>query len=391
MQLFDVSPYLNKKVLHDIRKRLYDIEKLTKINISKKNKILEELNSISIDLKFKERNIISDYRDINYANIDDTEYVFSDIDNYYQPILASSLFNSGYQRYHFRGDPNRNMSVITYLDKIIPYIRVLIDENKLFEQKIQLDIGINKVHISERKRIKHFSRSDHVICLPSSNTSDIINQLLASLHEKYQENLRLSHASSSFTYESVEESNIHFNKIDLRRGATYIETPKWLKNKKATINPKNTNDVYCFMYAVTIALYHDKLGSNPERISQKLGRYTQAFNWHHIDFPASYEDYVIFEKLNEDKALNILYVPFDKKDICPEYISKRNFSAKNQIILLKITDGSGKWHLLALPSILDEDGVKRPTKSLSRLMQGVASKSHGDFFCYGCFHSFCAE
>ena len=62
-----------------------------------------------------------------------------------------------------------------------------------------------------------------------------------------------------------------------------------------------------------------------------------------------------------------------------------------QVTLLKITDESDKWHFLALPSILDEDGLKRPTKSLSRLMEGIASKSHGDFYCYGCFHSFCAE
>ena len=31
------------------------------------------------------------------------------------------------------------------------------------------------------------------------------------------------------SYESVEELNIHFNKIDLKRGALYIEKPKWLK------------------------------------------------------------------------------------------------------------------------------------------------------------------
>ena len=36
--------------------------------------------------------------------------------------------------------------------------------------------------------------------------------------------------------------------------------------------------------------------------------------------------------------------------------------------MLKITDESDKWHFLALPSILDDDGAKRPTKSLSRLM-----------------------
>ena len=60
--------------------------------------------------------MISDYRDDNYANIDDIEYMFGDIDNYYQPILTRSLFNKGYQRYYFRGDPNWNMSVTTYFD-----------------------------------------------------------------------------------------------------------------------------------------------------------------------------------------------------------------------------------------------------------------------------------
>ena len=87
------------------------------------------------------------------------------------------------------------------------------------------------VHISEQKRITHFSRSDNVICLPSSDTNDILNQLLTSLYEKYQEDLRLSHASSSCIYESVEECDIHFNKIDLWRGATYIESPKWVVKK----------------------------------------------------------------------------------------------------------------------------------------------------------------
>ena len=70
----------------------------------------------------------------------------------------------------------------------------------------------------------------------------------------------------------------------------------------------------------------------------------------------------------------------NKKNICPEYISKRNFNTKNQIVLLKITDGD-KWHFLALPSISNEAGVKRLTKRLSRLMEGISSKSHGDFYC----------
>ena len=45
-------PILVKKH-QKIRKRLYDIQKITKADRSLKNKLLKELNSISIDLNFE--------------------------------------------------------------------------------------------------------------------------------------------------------------------------------------------------------------------------------------------------------------------------------------------------------------------------------------------------
>ena len=97
-------------------------------------------------------------------------------------------------------------------------------------------MGFNLIHADDQRRITHFSRSDNVICMPWSDTDKTLNELLTSLYEKYQEDLQLSLRSSSFSYESVEECNIHFNKIDLRRVASYIETLKWLKSKETTIN-----------------------------------------------------------------------------------------------------------------------------------------------------------
>ena len=93
---------------------------MSKIDRKMKNKLLRELNSISSDLKFAQKRVISDYRDENYANINDVEYIFADIDKYYAPILTSSLFDKGYQRYHFRGDKKRNMPVKSYINKIFP-------------------------------------------------------------------------------------------------------------------------------------------------------------------------------------------------------------------------------------------------------------------------------
>ena len=57
-----------------------------------------------------------------------------------------------------------------------------------------------------------------------------------------------------------------FKKISLKKGGSYIDSPKWLKNKKATINPKN-NDDNCFQYSLTVALNHKQIKNHSERIS----------------------------------------------------------------------------------------------------------------------------
>ena len=48
---------------------------------------------------------------------------------------------------------------------------------------------------------------------------------------------------------------LHYNlqKISINRGGSYIDSPEWLKNKKATINTKN-NEEKCFQYALTVDL-----------------------------------------------------------------------------------------------------------------------------------------
>ena len=58
MQLVNVSSYLKKQYLNQIRKRLYEIEKTTKINRTVKTKLLKELSKISDDLEFERKNML---------------------------------------------------------------------------------------------------------------------------------------------------------------------------------------------------------------------------------------------------------------------------------------------------------------------------------------------
>ena len=85
--------------------------------------------------------------------------------------------------------------------------------------------------------------------------------------QKYQEGLEESMRGSEFVYDSVDVLYYNLNKVSLSRGGSYIDSPKWLKNKKATINPKNEDDK-CFHYALTVALNHEQIKNNPERISK---------------------------------------------------------------------------------------------------------------------------
>ena len=50
---------------------------------------------------------------------------------------------------------------------------------------------------------------------------------------------------SDFAFDSVNFLYYDFNKISISRGGSYIDSPKWLKDKKSTINQKN-NDHKCF-------------------------------------------------------------------------------------------------------------------------------------------------
>ena len=58
-------------------------------------------------------------------------------------------------------------------------------------------------------------------------------------------------SGSEFVLNCVDSLYYKLHKINVNR--SHIDSPKWLKNKKATINPKN-NDAKRFQYAITVAL-----------------------------------------------------------------------------------------------------------------------------------------
>ena len=176
-----------------------------------------------------------------FDNIDD--------DDYYKPILVKSSFHENYKYYESRGDKDKKLSIEQYLDVIKPYLSDLINDHKAIETssnewKIQINMHINFVSSNDTGEIRTiFVWSDNEEIRLGNETDDIVKRLINSFLNNYQKEEKLLRNGSNFVFESVDLLSYHIHKTSLKRGNSYIKSPEWIANKKATINPKNEDDV----------------------------------------------------------------------------------------------------------------------------------------------------
>ena len=77
---------------------------------------------------------------------------------------------------------------------------------------------------SDETRIMHTTSGNEEF-MSGSDTDEIIKGLFESLLQKYEENLQEKMRRLDFLY-------YDFNKIRVNKGGSYIDSPKWLKDKK---------------------------------------------------------------------------------------------------------------------------------------------------------------
>ena len=85
---------------------------------------------------------------------------------------------------------------------------------------------------SDETRILH-TRSDNFEIKIGDDNDNIIEELFESFLQKYEENLQNKMRGSDFEFDGVNFLYYDFNKISLNRGGSYIDSPKWLKEKKS--------------------------------------------------------------------------------------------------------------------------------------------------------------
>ena len=241
--LKDLSYKLSKSELKEIKTNLYNIEKRKKISSKNTNKYLDEL-----DKKILKLDDCHDHDDYEYKRIKNIKDLFRlSIDkDHYKPVSVKSGYNKYYVQYESKGD--KILSIQEYLALIEKYLRELINKYKNeSEWKIQLIAEINFISLkpgSDEMRVM-YKRSDNEEFMNSDDTDEVIKSLFKSFLQRFEENLQEKMRVSDSEFDGINFFYYHFNKTSIYRGGSYIDSPKWLKDKNLTVNPKN-NDDNCF-------------------------------------------------------------------------------------------------------------------------------------------------
>ena len=174
------------------------------------------------------------------------------------------------------------MSLKQYLYVITLQVAELINEKKKStqnEQKVQLTIAVIFKHVTDpTKKCTFYVKSENIEMRSGDNTDDITTKLLELFLENYGKEENILRNGSNYVFDCVDSALVFFHTVKLKRGSSYVRFPKWVSDKKATINLQNRKDNCCFVaYSVIATLHHQDISHNPERIT-KLKPYINSYN-----------------------------------------------------------------------------------------------------------------
>ena len=233
------------------------------------------------------------------------------------------------------------------------------------EQETDKKVGI--FNIEEGKAYFH---SPTLLNLKSHNVDNLIfrsKEAILGQMEMYAEK------GSNWTFKEVVKLEIHTTVHNATKGSSYIDLPKWIKDKKAIINIKNKDDK-CFLWCILRYLHPKE--RDEERIND-LKKYEFSLNTKGVTFPMNVKDITKFEKLNPQlPEINVFYEE-DKNNIHPLRELKRD--CKNTIDLFLIEDEGKKHYTLV--------------KNFHGLIRSQKTTSHNGkiFICNRCLSHFTKE
>ena len=118
-----------------------------------------------------------------------------------------------------------------YLNKVMPYLKELINNHKAIENgskewKIQLNVKIKNVYLDDAMDIRTFQVwSENREIRLGNETDDIVESHINSFLNNYQKEQHVQREKSNFVFDCVDLMRYKFHKSRLKRGSSYIKPP----------------------------------------------------------------------------------------------------------------------------------------------------------------------
>lgn len=250
---------------------------------------------------------------------------------------------------------------------VFKYINNAIQDFKFLKASLTLT-GV--FQLKEKFEDKFFSLKYEEL----TGTSDLDKWFETKVVQKFLTDIEeFSTCESGWSLSQIKNLVIQITKFNPIRAGSWIDTPKWLKDRKAVINVKNSFDD-CFATAIMSGMF--PTDGNSDRISS-YPTYHNFLNFNNISFPVSLKDVVKFEKQN-DVSVNVFII--EHEEILPVHVTKNEKENHiNLLMLIKHYEDEILHHFCWI-------------KNLSRLLVDQVGAHNGTkYFCNTCLHYFHSE
>ena len=124
---------------------------------------------------------------------------------------------------------------------IRPYLRDLISDYKTQGKwKIQLTMSINFISSKDSDETRNLhTKINNIEIMMGNETDEIIDELFETFSQNYQKDLEESTRGSKLNFDSVDLLYYNLQKVSLNeKESSYIDSSKWLKDKKSNNKSK---------------------------------------------------------------------------------------------------------------------------------------------------------
>ena len=247
---------------------------------------------------------------------------------------SQSAVNGLFKEYKYNNIDTSNYK--EYLEIIKNHVRDQLTKQKNDSLKYQMDILVEfyKDTAGGIETIESWFNSG--IFRPTSKINfdeQVYSELTNTISKKIEQ---FTCQSSGWTINKLKAFELKIVKYDPIKASSYIELPgKFTNSKFKLVNIKNT-DNECFKWAVARFFCADEKHS--ERISKKLKKEAEKFNFEGIEFPMKLNKIYIFEK-NNQISINVFSFN-DKLELYPLRITQQNFEPSINLLLITNEENS---------------------------------------------------